>query len=318
MKILVTGGAGFIFTNFIRNVLYNNLYEIVSIDKILLEKSLHNIYSNKNHKSYIGDIADEHFVNLIMKIEKPDLIINGAAESFVDSSITNINPFIHSNINGMQTIINAALKHNIKLIQCSTDEVYGHLNNEDDPSWKEDAPINPRNPYAATKASSELLVKAAGNTHGLKYLITRSCNNFGPRQPLRNLIPVVINAILNKKDIPVYGQGKQIREWIYVADFNFALLKLIELFKNDIITNDVYNISSGFEISNLEMVNHICNIIGYGHDKITFVKDRPGHDFRYSCDSSKLRNLGWKPESKFLDGLQETVNWYVKNQWYLK
>src|SRR3972149_10143360 len=182
--ILISGSGGFIFSNFIRKAIYDKMnYNFVSIDKIKKSNALNNVYTNKSHKFYIGDIADEHFVNVVFEVEKPDIVLNAAAESFVDSSIENANPFIHSNVLGTQVLIDACLRWGVKrFVQVSTDEVFGHLTDENAPAWREDAHMAPRNPYSASKGAAELLVRAAHETPGLTYNITRSCNTYGPRQ----------------------------------------------------------------------------------------------------------------------------------------
>lgn len=320
-KILVTGSCGFIFSNFIRYVRKNHSnYEIVSIDAIKDQKLLNTIYANRGHTFYMGDITDNHFVENVMAIERPDIVIHGAAESFVDKSISAPQEFIKSNVLGTQVMIDASLKNNIKrFVYISTDEVMGHLPNDSDPSWTEESPVNPRNTYSATKAAGELLVKAAHETHGLIYNITRSCNNYGPRQPRRNLIPVIIGNILDKKPVPIYGQGMQIRDWLHVQDNCKAILTIIEKGKE----NEIYNISANQEYRNIEVFHEICNILKEeynieGYNLLKFVEDRKGHDFRYSVDSSKLKQLGWSPEFKFKDGIKHTINWYYNNQWYLR
>jgi len=196
----------------------------------------------------------------------------------------------------------------------NTDEVYGHLESEDAPSWTEDASLNPRNPYSATKAAGEMLVRAAHKSHGLNYNITRSSNNYGPRQTPDKLLPKVIKNILQGSPIPVYGQGLQVRDWTHVFDNCSAVLKIIE--KGE--PNETYNISANQELSNIEVVQKVCNVMKDGHSLISFVKDRPGHDFRYSIDSSKIKALGWKPEYTFPAGIEQTIFWYTNNQWYLK
>lgn len=315
-KLLITGSCGFIFSNFVRRAIHNKIdYDLVSIDKIMNPSGLHNIYVNRTHTFYLGDVADAHFIDTVFNIEKPDFVIHGAAESFVDASIKEASPFIRSNVLGTQVIVDACVKHKVnRLIYCSTDEIYGHLENESEKSWTEESPMRPRNPYSASKAAGEMIVQAAHHTHGLDYNITRSCNNFGPRQPPRNLIPIVIKNILENKPVPIYGQGKQIREWIYVDDHIQALMTILDKAP----ANEIYNISSSYEFSNLEIFNELCNILSKGFDLLNFVKDRPGHDFRYSCDSTKLKSLGWKPQFKFKEGLKLCTNWYEKNQWFLK
>ena len=251
----------------------------------------------------------------IFLFEKPSIVIHAAAESSVDASIRDANSFVKSNVLGTQTIINLCLKYKVeKLIYISTDEVMGALNSEKDPAWKETDPVNPRNPYSASKMAGEMLVKAAHETHGLPYLITRSSNNYGPRQTTNKLIPRVIECILNDKKIPVYGQGLQIRDWLYVDDNCSAILKLTD----DKYVNETYNISANQEFSNIEVVQNICNLMDRGWDLIQFVEDRPGHDFRYSLDSSKLRATGWQPERKFKEGLTMCINWYLSNPWWFR
>jgi len=315
-KLLITGSGGFIFSNFVRKAIYDKLnYNIVSIDKVKKSHALNNVYTNKNHKFYIGDVADEHFINVIFEVEKPDIVLHTAAESFVDSSIDNAKPFIISNVLGTQVIIDACLRWNIKrLIYISTDEVYGHLENENDTAWSEDSRLAPRNPYAASKASGEFLVRAAHTTHGLNYNITRSCNTYGPRQDPEKFIPKIIKSVLSEQKMPVYGQGMQMRDWLYVQDSCAAIIKILL----DGKPNETYNISAGQEFANIEVFQEVCNALGKGHDLLQFVKDRPGHDFRYSVDSTKLRALGWQPTVKFRDGVKDTVAWFCNNQWFLK
>lgn len=315
--ILVTGSAGFIFSNFVRHLLYNNNeYRIVSIDKIATQNSLHNIYANKGHNFYIGDIIDKHFLDIVFQLEKPDIIVHGAAESHVDISIQGAIPFVKSNVLGTQTLIDVALKYNIKkFVYISTDEVYGQLSTTYDIPWTEMDPPNPRNPYSSSKLCGELLVKAAHTTHGLQYLITRSCNNIGPRQATRNLVPKIINNIINNEKVPIYGEGKQIREWIHVFDNCAAIAHII---KNAPV-NNTYNISTGWELTNIDMFISICDTLGKGYDLAKFIPDpRPGHDFRYSINSSKLRSLSWEPNFTFKNALSQTCQWYVNNQWFLK
>jgi len=317
-KILLTGSCGFIFSNFVRYILHEHSkkYSIVSIDKITNPNTLNAIYVNKGHQLYIGDVADDHFVNLVFEIERPDIVIHGAAESFVDKSIKEPQAFIHSNVLGTQVIIDAYLKWNVKrLVYISTDEIYGALQNENDPSWTEESPMSPRNAYSASKACGELLVKAAHNTHGLQYNITRSCNNFGPRQPRRNLIPVIIGNILDGLPVPIYGDGMHIRDWIYVLDNCSAILKIIEEGK----PNEIYNISAGQEFTNIEIFHEICNALGTGHNLLTHVEDRKGHDRRYSITNNKIKSLGWEPKYKPLkDMLKFTCSWYCNNKWSIK
>lgn len=310
--VLVTGTAGFIFSNFIRKVFDERLnYKFVSVDKVIAPYSLKGIYKHTDHTFYMGDIADELFMNNVFSLERPDIIIHGAAESFVDDSIKSAQPFVHSNIMGTQVMIDMSLKYNVeKFIYISTDEIYGQLQ-VGDKSWTEASPVKARNPYSASKACGEMLVHAANQTHGLKYNITRCCNNYGPRQPPRNLVPRVITSILNDKPIPIHGQGKQMREWIYVKDHCSAILKVMEKAP----LGEIYNVGSGVEFTNLEMVDKISKILKMPY-KIHNITDRAGHDFRYSVDCTKIKELGWKPAFDFDRGLFECVNWYLENPYY--
>jgi dTDP-glucose 4,6-dehydratase len=311
--ILITGSAGFIFSNFIRKVFDERLpYKFVSVDKVIAQYNLKNIFKHTNHAFYMGDIADEVFMNNVFNLERPDIIIHGAAESFVDDAIKSAQPFVHSNIMGTQVMIDLSLKYGVeRFVYISTDEVYGQLK-VGDKSWTETSQLKPRNPYSASKACGEMLVIAANQTHGLNYNITRCCNNYGPRQPPRNLVPRVITSILNNKLIPIHGEGKQIREWIYVEDHCSAIIKIVELAP----PNEIYNVGSGVEWTNLEMVSHISRRLKIKDTKINFIKDRAGHDFRYSVDCSKIKNLGWNISFNFDKGLMQCINWYLENSNY--
>jgi dTDP-glucose 4,6-dehydratase len=318
-KVLITGSTGFIFSNFIRKIVYqanNNRdkypYSVVSIDRVSGNGNL--VFINKNHTFHIADIRDPHIIDIIFQFERPDIVIHGAAETFVDYSLNDPNPFITSNVLGTQVIINACLKHGTeRLIYISTDEVYGQLTSEAEASWTEEAPLDPRNPYSASKAAGELLVKAAHQSHGLIYNITRSSNNYGPRQTAEKLIPKTIKCVLNNQKIPLYGQGLQIRDWTHVFDNGDALLTIL----NQGQPNQTYNISANQEFTNIEVVQTICNAMGKGHELISFIEDpRKSHDFRYSVNSNKIRQLGWKPSFKFKEGIADTVEWYTINKYF--
>jgi dTDP-glucose 4,6-dehydratase len=294
----------------------SNEFNFVSVDKVLAPYNYPNVLINQDHPFYMGDIADEIFMNNVFAMHKPDIVINGAAESFVDDSIRSAGPFIHSNVVGTQVLVDLSLKYNVqKFIYCSTDEIYGQLQ-KGEQSWTENSPINPRNPYSSSKACGELIVKAANQTHGLNYIITRCCNNFGPKQPPRNLVPKIITCSLNNTPIPIHGSGKQCREWIYVEDHCSAIIMLM---KSEIagVVNETYNIGTGFEKSNLEMVKEICQKLEK-KENISFIKDRPGHDFRYSVNTSKINALGWKPKYSFSEGMDKCIEWYMKNQEFYK
>lgn len=321
-KVLITGSCGFIFSNFVRKIIYLSgkepdkyPYTIVSVDRIA-KNTINSLYVNKSHTFYVADIRDQHIIDTIFQFEKPDIVIHGAAESFVDTSLTDPNAFVTSNVLGTQVIVNACVKYGVeKLIYVSTDEVYGQLTSETEAGWTEDAPLNPRNPYSATKAAGELLVKAAHQSYGLIYNITRSSNNYGPRQTPEKLLPKAIKCILDGQKIPIYGQGLQIRDWTHVFDNCSAFMTVLNHGKD----NEIYNISANQEVTNIEIIQKICNTMNDGHQLISFIEDpRKGHDFRYSIDSSKIRELGWKPSYRLKEGIADTVEWYLNNKWFLK
>lgn len=315
--ILITGVCGFIFTNFVRDIIpYYQKYNFIGIDKIISSYNIENINPlpkrYKNYKFYMGDICDQLFINNIFNIEKPDFIINGAAESFVCDSIKSALEFENSNVRGTQVLIDASVKYGIeKFIQISTDEVYGQLKTKDDKSWTEDSVPAPRNPYSATKYAAEVLLFAANQTHGLQYNITRCCNNYGKFQPYRNLIPKIIISLLNNKPITIHGDGSNIREWINCYDHCNAIMTILE---NGVI-NNIYNIGSGkeCEISNLDMVYKIANYLKKD-PIINYIENRKGHDFRYSINCDKLRyKLGWIPTETFNTSLNNCIEWYKIN-----
>jgi dTDP-glucose 4,6-dehydratase len=322
-KVLVTGSCGFIFSNFIRKAIYDQnqkklqerAYTFVSVDRVTAN-ALNSMYWNKNHNFYPADLRDEHIIDVIFQLEQPDIVIHGAAETFVDTSLKDPNSFVTSNVLGTQVVINACLKHKVeRMIYISKDEVYGQLTSEADAAWTEDAPLNPRNPYSASKAAGELMVRAAHQTHGLIYNITRSSNCYGPRQLPEKLLPKAIKCVLEGQKIPLYGQGLQIRDWTYVADNCTGIMTVLDKGK----PGEIYNISANQEFTNIETINLVCNAIGRGHELISFIPDpRSGHDFRYAIDTTKLRELGWKPTYKFRDGIRDTVQWYLDNPWFLK
>lgn len=314
-KILVTGSCGFIFSNFIlRNVHSNQEYKYTSVDKLIAPYNFANIYKYPGHNFYMGDIADEQFMNNVFLLEKPDYVIHGAAESFVDDSIASAKPFIHSNVVGTQNMVDLSLKYGVeKFIYISTDEVYGQLK-VGDTSWTEKDQTLPRNPYSASKLAGELIVRAAGETHDLNYNITRCSNNYGPRQPPRNLIPKIITCLLNDLEIPIHGSGQQLREWLFVTDHNDAVMKVLKHGKN----KEIYNIGSGFELTNLEVVDYISKIMKI-EPKIKHIKDRPGHDFRYSVNCEKIKELGWESQfTNFNFGIESTIRWYMDNRDFYK
>lgn len=313
-KVLVTGVLGFIGSNFIKELVKNPNYTLVGADNALYDYCLANTFKQDNYTFYLADIANEHIIDRIFKLEKPDIVFNLAAQSFVCNSIENPNPFIYSNVMGTQTLINASVKYNVsKFIQVSTDEVLGSHKTRHDIPWTEESPPKPRNPYSASKLAAESILYAANQTHKLPFNITRCCNVFGPRQPTdRNLIPKAIKNALKEIPMPIYGDGSHIREYIHVEDKISALLTVLEQGQD----NEIYNIGSDNELTNTEVVKSIAKFFGKD-PKIDYTTDRKGHDFRYSLNSSKLRKLGWKPKHTFDSGLKSTINWYLNNkEWF--
>lgn len=309
MKFLVTGGLGFIGSNFILYLLSKNpKTRIINLDACLSGSNKQNLLSVKNNSNYKfvkGNICDVGIVDKL--VSQSDIVVNFAAESHVDRSIVDAKPFIDSNITGVNTLLTAIKKHRKKFIQISTDEVFGSLIKG---SATEDYLLNPSSPYAASKASAELLVKSYVTTHDCNAIITRCTNNFGPHQSPEKLIPKAILLAENNKNIPIYGTGKNIRDWIFVLDHCEAILKIITKGKN----GRSYNISSGNELDNLTIIKKILKIMGRPSNLITHIKDRPGHDFRYSLNSETTRRSTlWKPTHSFEEGLKLTIQWYLSN-----
>ena len=310
MKLLVTGGLGFIGSNFILQVLKNNSnIEITNLDASLYgsnKMNLSEIENNDKYKFVGGNITDKALMEKL--ILQNDTIINFAAESFVDRSISEAKPFLDSNVIGVFTILEILKKYKKKLIHISTDEVFGSLKNE---IADEKFRFNPSSPYSATKASSELLINSYNLTYDCDCVITRCTNNYGPRQYPEKLIPKVILLAQNNKKIPIYGNGKNIRDWIFVNDHCNAIFEVLE--KGE--SGESYNISSKYELDNITIVETILEIMGKSLDLIEFVEDRPGHDFRYSLDSSKIsKEIGWKNKTSFEEGIKKTIKWYQENQ----
>ena len=313
MKLLVTGGLGFIGSNFILYLLKNhNEYEIVNLDAEFYGSNsvnLSELSSSKKYQYVNGNICNFQLVDKL--ISDCDAVINFAAESFVDRSIANAKPFLESNIDGVFTLLECVKKHKKKFLQISTDEVFGSLEKD---SATEKFPFNPSSPYAATKASAEMLVNSYHVTYGCDSIITRCTNNYGPRQFPEKLIPKIILLAEKNKKIPIYGSGKNLRDWLFVNDHCEAIHLVLKNGKS----GQSYNISSNNEIDNITIVKKILSILGKSDNLIEFVEDRPGHDFRYSMNSNKLRNeLDWKPKINFDDGLKNTIDWYLSNpQWW--
>ncbi|BAF59262.1 MAG: dTDP-glucose 4,6-dehydratase [Pelotomaculum sp.] len=312
MKLLVTGGAGFIGSNFIHFIHRKHWdWQIVNLDKLTYAGNLKNLegLDVDRHRFVRGDIADPDVVNELAG-ERPDAIVNFAAESHVDRSISNPSPFIDSNVKGVQVLLEAARRFGIKkFIQVSTDEVYGSLG--PDGAFNENSPLAPNSPYSASKAAADLLCRAYYKTYHLPVIVTRCSNNFGPRQYPEKFIPVVITCALANRPVPVYGDGLNVRDWLYVADHCRALEAVILAGR----AGEVYNIGGGRELTNLELAGEILRLLGKPASLIRFVADRPGHDRRYAVDSSKIRReLGWRPVCEFEKALGETVRWYAASR----
>jgi dTDP-glucose 4,6-dehydratase len=314
MKLLVTGGLGFIGSNFIRHMLtkYNEI-QITNLDKHSVGSNpanLKTIEKGKRYRFIKGDIADKKLVQDLM--DETEVIVNIAAETHVDRSIAEPGAFIHSNTIGAANIFEAATKHEKRVLHVSTDEIYGDILAG---SFKENDKLKPSSPYSASKAAADLFAQAYHRTYNLDIVIARCTNNYGPYQYPEKLIPkTIIRATLNLP-IPIYGKGTNTRDWIYVQDFCQALDILLTKGK----TGETYNISAKNELQNMEVAKTILKIMNKPENLITFVEDRPGHDARYSLNSSKIRaELGWKPLHNFKESLKHTVNWYVNNEWWWK
>ena len=317
MKYLVTGGAGFIGSNFLHYVV--NKYpndEYVCLDALTYAGNYNNllpVINKGNFKFVKGDIADEKFIYELFEKEKFDVVINFAAESHVDNSIKNSGIFVQTNIMGTRVLLDASRKYNIKRYhQVSTDEVYGDLPlDRKDLLFKETTPINPSSPYSASKASADHLVQAYHRTFNLPTTISRCSNNYGPYQFPEKLIPLTISKALSDEPIPVYGKGENVRDWIHVHDHNVG----VDMIVRNGRVGEVYNLGGHSERTNLEVVKTILKQLGKPESLITFVTDRPGHDLRYAIDSDKTeKELGWNRTYKFEDGIKETVDWYLNNQ----
>ena len=333
MKILVTGGSGFIGSNFVKTALKHN-HSVINVDALTYASStatLKSLADNSNYYFYHLDIRDKASVEQIVKAHLPDAIVHLAAESHVDRSISGPNEFIQTNIVGTFNLLEIALSYwkNLKnekpfrFIHVSTDEVFGSLPIDPSVKFHEKSSYKPNSPYSATKASSDHLVRAWNRTYGMPTIITNCSNNYGPYQFPEKLIPVVILNAIKKQQIPIYGKGQNVRDWLYVGDHANALLKILE----DGVTGENYNIGGNSEISNIDLVKHICAILddkvpltsGSYSDLITFIDDRPGHDLRYAINANKLMTeLNWSPSESLVSGLKKTVEWYLNNECWWK
>ncbi len=316
-KILVTGGAGFIGSNFIRFILERRPEcTVINLDKLTYAGNLENLSgleNNTRHSFIQGDICDSGLVGGILE-KGVDAVVNFAAETHVDRSILESAEFVQTNILGTLNLLEQCRKNKIsRLLQVSTDEVYGSLGASG--AFSELSPIAPNSPYAASKASADLLVRSYCKTHGFPAIITRCSNNYGPYQFPEKLIPLLISNAMQGAPLPIYGDGLNVRDWIHVRDHCAAIDRVLHHGKD----GEVYNVGARQEIPNIEVVRRILKILGKDEKLITFVEDRPGHDKRYAIDSSKLETqLGWRPEVKFDAGLMETVDWYRQNSAWME
>lgn len=314
MNLLVTGGAGFIGSNFIRYMLGAHPdYTMVNLDSLTYAGNLNNLKDCDTSPRYTfvrGDICDRALVNAVMENQAVDTVVHFAAESHVDRSIADASAFVKTNVLGTYTLLEAARHHAVRrFIHISTDEVYGSRR---EGSFKETDILSPSSPYSSSKAGSDLLALSYHTTYNLPVIVTRCTNNFGPYQYPEKLIPLFVTNLLDGKKVPVYGTGKNIRDWIAVQDHCNAVDFLID--KGN--SGEIYNIGGENEKTNLEITKKILKLLKKDDSLIEYVQDRPGHDFRYSLDCSKLRRLGWKPSQSFEDGLRDTVGWYEQNEWW--
>ena len=313
-KILVTGGAGFIGSNFVRYMLNKHKdYKIVNLDLLTYAgniKSLDDIKDNPNYLFVKGDIADNKLVDKIVSDNKIDVIINFAAESHVDRSITNPDIFVKTNVLGTQNLLEIAKKYKIeKFFQISTDEVYGSLGKTG--FFTEKTPLSPNSPYSASKASADLLVMAYHHTFGLNVNITRCSNNYGPYQFPEKLIPLFITNALDNKQVPLYGDGLNIRDWLFVEDHCSAIDTVLHKGKN----GEIYNVGGNNEKTNKYITDTILKYLGKDNSLIKYVADRLGHDRRYAIDATKIKEeLGWEPKYKFEQAIEKTIQWYLNNK----
>ncbi|WP_244603620.1 dTDP-glucose 4,6-dehydratase [Methanococcoides sp. AM1] len=312
MKMLITGGCGFIGSNFIRNILkkYPD-YHIINLDKLTYagnSDNLKDIENNPNYTFVKGDICDIDVVSKVM--QDVDQVVHFAAESHVDRSIEDGSIFVKTNVLGTNTLLQSALNNNVeRFIHISTDEVYGSVK---EGSFAETDDLKPSSPYSSSKAGSDLLAMSYHSTYGLPVTITRCTNNFGPYQYPEKLIPLFITNLMEGKQVPIYGTGLNVRDWIHVGDHCSG----IDFVRKNGNIGEVYNIGGGSELTNLEITRRILEILGKDETMIRYVEDRKGHDFRYSLDCTKLKKMGWKPEYDFETALSNTIKWYVENRWW--
>ena len=306
MDVLVTGGAGFIGSNFVHYLLSETEHSIVTFDALTYagsKSNLDGVLDHPRHEFVEADVRDRDAVD--KHVSDADAVVNFAAESHVDRAIADSEPFVSTNVQGTQTLLDASLEADVdRFVQISTDEVYGQVL---DGTFGEDDRLDPRNPYAASKAGADLLARSYHTTYDLPVVVTRSSNNYGPRQYPEKLVPKFLNRAADGKSLPVYGDGSNVREWTYVTD-NCRGIELV-LAEGD--PGEVYNVGSGEELTNLEVTRNVLDAVGASEDLIEFVEDRAGHDQRYAMDAEKIRRLGWEPEVGFEEGLRRTVDYYL-------
>lgn len=317
MRIIVTGGAGFIGANFIFYSMKEKIYDkIICIDKLTYAgnlSTLASVMSDPNFTFYQADICDRHRIYEIFEKEQPDVVVNFAAESHVDRSIDNPEIFLQTNIMGTAVLMDACLKYDVaKFHQVSTDEVYGDLPlDRPDLFFSENTPLHTSSPYSSSKASADLLVMAYYRTYGLPVTISRCSNNYGPYQFPEKLIPLMIVNCLYQKPLPVYGKGLNVRDWLYVEDH----CKAIDMILKKGVDGEVYNVGGHNEMSNIDIVKLICKKLDVSDSLITYVADRKGHDMRYAIDPSKIhKQIGWLPETCFEEGIERTIQWYLEHR----
>jgi dTDP-glucose 4,6-dehydratase len=309
-RILVTGGAGFIGSNFVRHLLSDTDYKVINLDKLTYAGNLRNIRDlrpEKRHRFVKGDIRNRRLVDSL--VGKTDAVVNFAAESHVDRSIQTPQVFVETNVLGTQVLLEACRRFRVRFEQISTDEVYG---SRAEGSFKETDLLNPSSPYSASKAAADLLVNAYHVTYGMDVTVTRSTNNYGPNQHPEKLIPRLITNALRGKPLPIYGSGNNVRDWIHVQDNCRAIHSVLGKGEK----GQIYNIAGGNERKNIDIAKEILRTLSLPDTMIEYVADRPGHDFRYSLDCEKIHRLGWKPQVQFENGLQRTINWYRSNEWW--
>jgi dTDP-glucose 4,6-dehydratase len=316
-KVLVTGGAGFIGGNFVQYMVNKYpQYEIYNLDILTYAGDLtkhRDIEKKENYFFVKADIAERNTIVPLFEKQRFDFIVHFAAESHVDRSIAQPEIFIQTNVLGTQVLLDAAKQIGVeKFVHVSTDEVYGELEFDQNTYFTEDTPLQPNSPYSASKAASDFIVRAYHKTYGLPVNITRCSNNYGPYHFPEKLIPLTISRVLNNQRVPIYGDGKNIRDWLHVLDHCAAIDTVLHAG----ITGEVYNVGGKNERTNLEVVKTIISTIGKSENLIEFVKDRLGHDKRYAVDPEKIEKLGWKPTYTFETGIEQTIKWYIDNKWW--